>query len=179
MDFNSLKILANTNTDLKYDLIALSKFIFPNSNRILDIDSIIDYYEYLRNQHNDLNFLSSLEDKFEFFEEFFNKIITKYNLTKLIQDTKDSVLLVSYPDKFTVGLVYDKEKHEAPVVLFKTDSDFSEGVVSIAEANDIIVFEKPIVAKYLHSTIEIDSEITEDFYIDVANMFVKLNRSKE
>jgi len=178
MDFNRLKELASKNSTLKYDLLALYRFIWPNIADITDVNLAIEYFKGMyKESSNDFIYLTSVHEKFEFFEEFFPKIVNKHNLKTLFEDADSTNFIILYPNHYAVAIRYNKELDCAPIVIAKGDRQNALDIICTAHF-DTLIIEDHSLASSLFFNIDIGSEISEDFYVQIAEAIILTRKLK-
>ena len=100
---------------------------------------------------------------------------------RMMADVPRATLVNANPTHFAVALRYDREEHEAPMVIAKGQDLVALKIREIAEANDIPVFEDPPLARSIFAQASIGSIIPAVFYKAVAELIhaVYAKKSKE
>ncbi len=151
---------------------------------VLGIISIADFlfqrYEYLENLK-----ITVSEAKRERRDEEGDPLIRQrqrdraHELRKqrnMIQDVTDADIIVVNPTHFAVGLKYESEMNQAPVVIAKGTDHLAYLIRNIAKENGIHIEENPPLARALYNDVDIGQEIPETLYRVVSLIFAKLSR---
>lgn len=86
-------------------------------------------------------------------------------------------VVITNPTHFAVALKYDRGM-PAPICVAKGADAIAFKIREVAKANDVPVVENPPLARALHATVEIDSEIPVDHYQAVAEVIGYVMRLK-
>lgn len=89
---------------------------------------------------------------------------------RMMSQVPKADVIVTNPTHFAVALVYADGKMRAPKVLAKGSDLLAAQIRSIAQANNIAIYEAPPLARALYYTTEIDQEIPEPLYVAVAQV---------
>ncbi len=100
---------------------------------------------------------------------------------RMMQHVPEADVVIRNPTHFAVAIKYESEKHRAPVVIAKGADDLALRIVKVAEDAGVYITEDKPLARALFDTVDIDSEIPEDFYHAIAQVlaFVYSLKKKE
>lgn len=70
-----------------------------------------------------------------------------------------------------VAIFYDEEKNTAPVVVTKGKDEKALKIHSIAKSHKISIIKNPTLTYSLYENIAINTEISDNFYTEVAEVF--------
>lgn len=87
---------------------------------------------------------------------------------RMIKEVDNATLVIANPTHFAVAIRYRQGIDDVPVVLAKGQDLIALKIRSVAEGNDIPVFEDKPLARALYKVARIDKEIPAEFYIPVA-----------
>ena len=151
---------------------------------VLGIISIGDFlfqrYEYLENLKVTIS-----EAKRERRDEEGDPLIRQrqrdraYELRKqrnMIQDVAEADIVVVNPTHFAVGLKYESEMNQAPLLIAKGVDHLAYLIRNIAKEKGIHIEENPPLARALYNDVKIGQEIPETLYRVVSLIFAKLSR---
>lgn len=100
----------------------------------------------------------------------------------MLNDVKDSKFIVTNPTHYAVAIKYDENNTTLPPVIVAKGIDFlAQKIRTIGTDNDIPIIENPPLARALYSAIEVGQPISEDFYQNVVDLLIyveKLNSKK-
>ena len=92
------------------------------------------------------------------------------SMNRMMSEMEDADVVVTNPTHIAVALKYDLEEMEAPVLLAKGEGHVARRIKEKAKELDIIIREKPSLARALYSTTEIGQQIPVDLYEAVAEV---------
>jgi flagellar biosynthesis protein FlhB len=98
---------------------------------------------------------------------------------RMMASVPDATVVIANPTHFAVALKYERGMN-APVCVAKGMDAIALKIREVAEANGVPVVENPPLARALHATVEIDSEIPAEHYQAVAEVIgyvMRLNRA--
>lgn len=81
-----------------------------------------------------------------------------------------ATLVIANPTHFAIAMRYQRDKDAAPVVVAKGQDLVALKIREIAEANNIPVFEEPVLARSMYKQVSVDSMIPAQFYKAVAEL---------
>ncbi|KKM01747.1 hypothetical protein LCGC14_1791320, partial [marine sediment metagenome] len=89
---------------------------------------------------------------------------------RMMEAIPEADVVVSNPTHYAIALKYDVTKMNAPKVVAKGLDFIALKIIEIAREHNIPVVEDRILARILHNTVEIDSEIPPKLYQAVAKV---------
>lgn len=99
----------------------------------------------------------------------------------MIKAVPTADVVITNPTHFAVALLYDKTKHNAPVVVAKGMDNMALMIKKIAKENDIPIIENKSLAQSMYKMVDEGEEIPQEFVVAVVNIYVelmKLNKLK-
>ena len=97
---------------------------------------------------------------------------------RMMHDVPKADVVVRNPTHFAVALKYDQDKNNAPQVLAKGKDLIALRIVQIAEENDVMTIENPLLARSLYSMVDVGREIPAELYNAVAEVLTVVYREK-
>ncbi|TXH38031.1 MAG: flagellar biosynthesis protein FlhB [Rhodospirillaceae bacterium] len=100
---------------------------------------------------------------------------------RMMAEVPKSDVVVTNPTHYAVALKYDQNSMGAPRVTAKGTDKAALRIRELARENDVPVIENPPLARGLYASVEIDQEITPEFYKAVAEVIsyiMKLKRNR-
>jgi flagellar biosynthetic protein FlhB len=98
---------------------------------------------------------------------------------RMMAAVPDATVVITNPTHYAVALKYDRGMN-APICVAKGMDAIALKIREVAAANAVPVVENPPLARALHATVEIDSEVPAEHYQAVAEVIgyvMKLNRA--
>jgi flagellar biosynthesis protein FlhB len=98
---------------------------------------------------------------------------------RMMASVPDATVVITNPTHYAVALKYDRGMN-APVCVAKGMDAIALKIREVAQANGVPIVENPPLARALHGTVEIDSEIPAEHYQAVAEVIgyvMRLNRA--
>lgn len=89
---------------------------------------------------------------------------------RMMQDLPNADVVITNPTHLAVAIRYDKEAHEAPVVVAKGADYLAQKINDVARANAIEIVENKPLARMLYHNVEIGAEIPPELYQMVAEV---------
>lgn len=89
---------------------------------------------------------------------------------RMLQDVPAADVIVTNPTHFAVALRYDERRARAPVVVAKGTDLIAARIREIAGEHGITIVEAPPLARALHRSVDIGSEIPATLYAAVAQV---------
>ncbi len=89
---------------------------------------------------------------------------------RMMQDLPNADVVITNPTHLAVAIRYDKEAHEAPVVVAKGADYLAQKIKDVARANAIEIVENKPLARMLYHNVEIGAEIPPELYQMVAEV---------
>ena len=91
---------------------------------------------------------------------------------RMMQQVPGADVVIRNPTHVSVALRYKPERDSAPVMVAKGLDELALRIVKVAEENQVAVVENVPLARSLYAAIDLDREITPDFYGPVAEILV-------
>ncbi len=98
--------------------------------------------------------------------------------TKAKQAVQGADVVITNPTHYAVALKYDEEKMHAPVLVAKGSDFMAQQIKKIAREAGVSVIESPPLARFLYGTVKIGHEIPEEAYKAVAEILVRVYKTK-
>ncbi|KFB09206.1 flagellar biosynthesis protein FlhB [Nitratireductor basaltis] len=89
---------------------------------------------------------------------------------RMMSSVPQATLVIANPTHFAIAMRYQRDKDAAPVVVAKGQDLVALKIREIAEANNIPVFEEPVLARSMYKQVSVDSMIPAQFYKAVAEL---------
>ena len=89
---------------------------------------------------------------------------------RMMQDLPNADVVITDPTHLAVAIRYDKEAHEAPVVVAKGADYLAQKIKDVARANAVEIVENKPLARMLYHNVEIGAEIPPELYQMVAEV---------
>lgn len=89
---------------------------------------------------------------------------------RMMQDLPHADVVITNPTHLAVAIRYDKEAHEAPVVVAKGADYLAQKIKDVARANAVEIVENKPLARMLYHNVEIGAEIPPELYQMVAEV---------
>ena len=89
---------------------------------------------------------------------------------RMMQDLPNADVVITNPTHLAVAIRYDKEAHEAPVVVAKGADYLAQKIKDVARANAVEIVENKPLARMLYHNVEIGAEIPPELYQMVAEV---------
>ena len=89
---------------------------------------------------------------------------------RMMQDLPNADVVITNPTHLAVAIRYDKEAHEAPVVVAKGADYLAQKIKDVARANAVEIVENKPLARMLYHNVEIGAEISPELYQMVAEV---------
>ncbi|MBO5484155.1 MAG: flagellar biosynthesis protein FlhB [Lachnospiraceae bacterium] len=89
---------------------------------------------------------------------------------RMMQELPKADVVITNPTHLAVAILYDKEKHQAPVVIAKGADFLAQKIKDVARENTIEIVENKPLARMLYHNVEIGSEIPPELYQMVAEV---------
>ncbi|SDL74274.1 flagellar biosynthesis protein FlhB [Halarsenatibacter silvermanii] len=100
------------------------------------------------------------------------------SVNRMMSDMEEADVVVTNPVHVAVALKFDLEEMEAPIVVAKGEGHLAQRIKEKAEELDIIIEEKPSLARALNSTTEIGEQIPVELYEAVAEILAFVFREE-
>ena len=102
----------------------------------------------------------------------------KFAMSRMMQQVPSADVVIKNPTHYAVALKYEIEKDLAPVLIAKGMDEVALRIIKIAEEHDIYITENQPLAQALFASVELNREITSDFYDTVAEILAMLYKIK-
>ncbi len=89
---------------------------------------------------------------------------------RMMQELPKADVVITNPTHLAVAILYDKEKHQAPVVIAKGADYLAQKIKDVARENTIEIVENKPLARMLYHNVEIGAEIPQELYQMVAEV---------
>lgn len=99
--------------------------------------------------------------------------------SRMMQAVPEADVIIRNPTHYAVAVKYEPEKHGAPVVLAKGADLLAMKIIEIAKENNIAMVENKPLARGLYESVELEHEIPEEFYKEVAEVIAFVYRVRE
>ncbi len=94
----------------------------------------------------------------------------KMAMQRMMQQVPTADVIVRNPTHFAIALKYDIEKNSAPVVVAKGQDYAALKIIEIAEQHNIPMTENRPLARALFSTVEVNREVPQEYYLILAEI---------
>ena len=89
---------------------------------------------------------------------------------RMMQSVPQADVVITNPTHFAVAIKYDKNEHEAPIVLAKGADYLARKIKDVAAENSIEIVENKPLARMLYHNVDIGAEIPPELYQMVAEV---------
>lgn len=89
---------------------------------------------------------------------------------RMMQSVPQADVVITNPTHFAVAIKYDKNEHEAPIVLAKGADYLAHKIKDVAAENSIEIVENKPLARMLYHNVDIGAEIPPELYQMVAEV---------
>ena len=89
---------------------------------------------------------------------------------RMMSDIPEADVVITNPTHLAVGLKYDRDSNEAPIVVAKGADFLAERIKEIARENHVEIVENKPLARMLYHNVDIGSEIPPELYQLVAEI---------
>ncbi len=103
----------------------------------------------------------------------------KMAMSRMMQAVPTADVVVKNPTHFAVALKYDMNKGGAPIVVAKGQDEVALRIIKVAEENGVYVVENRPLARALYSSVELNQEISADYYGAIAEILVYVYKLKK
>jgi flagellar biosynthetic protein FlhB len=104
---------------------------------------------------------------------------------RMMQAVQEADVIITNPTHYAIGLSYDEDKHQAPVVVTKGKDHLAQKLKEKARELNITMVENKPLAQSLYIYCDVGEEVPEDLYQAVAeilayvyNLKKKMGRSR-
>lgn len=101
------------------------------------------------------------------------------SMNRMISSVEDADVVITNPTHIAVGLKFDLESMEAPVVLAKGEGFIAKRIKEVAAEFNIEIVENKPLARALNASAEIGDEIPADLYQAVAEVLAYIYRDSK
>ena len=102
----------------------------------------------------------------------------KFSMSRMMQAVPTADVVIKNPTHYAVALKYDIMKDVAPILVAKGQDEVALRILKTAEENDVYVTENKELAQALYAGVELNREITAEFYDVVAEVLALLYKLK-
>jgi len=102
----------------------------------------------------------------------------KMAMSRMMQAVPTADVVIKNPTHFAIALRYDIMMDMAPVVIAKGMDELAQRIVRVAEENGVFVTEEKELARALYASVELNREISAEFYDVVAEILALLYKLK-
>lgn len=96
-------------------------------------------------------------------------------IAKSLRDVKGADIIITNPEHFAVALRYDANKMLAPKIVSRGAGGMAQRIKRIAFTFGVITVREPALARQLFYKGRLSSEIPDDFYQPVADLYLRYN----
>ena len=105
--------------------------------------------------------------------------IMRTRLRKLmLARVKVADVVITNPTHVAIALVYDRNNHNAPIVVAKGLDFLALKIREIAQENNVPIVEQPPLARAIYYTVDVDQEIPENLFKAVAQVLAYIYNLK-
>lgn len=97
-------------------------------------------------------------------------------LRRMMKAVPDANVVLVNPTHYAVALKYDPETMAAPVVVAKGKDHVCEKIKEIARTYGVPIVRRPVLARNLYASVELDKPIPEKLYVAVAEVLALVHR---
>jgi flagellar biosynthetic protein FlhB len=145
---------------------------------IIIIFAIIDFY-FTRHHYMKSLRMSKQDIKDEFknmdgdpqVKARIRRIQMQMSQKRMMSEVPEADVVITNPTHYAIAMKYDKQVHNAPMIVAKGIDFLAIKIKDIARENKIPIIENPSLARALYDQIEIDQQIPEEFYKAIAEIF--------
>ena len=174
-------ILAMMDKNLQYALASmfeLTMYFLLTILLIIIIFAIIDffftrhyYFKQLKMSKQDIKDEYKQIEGDPLVKQRIRQIQRKMAQQTMMKDTAEADVVITNPTHYSVALKYDNKKTNAPLVVAKGIDFLALKIREIARENKIRIIEDPALARALYDQVEVSSEIPDEFYKAIADIF--------
>jgi flagellar biosynthetic protein FlhB len=184
MDFLSVLLTGEMGLKSALKVLAISSVkIFLVVGLILFSLSIYDYF-YQKEQFEDSIKMTPSEAKQEMKESEGDKtllnrrrqMVRDFIRRGMLQRVPKADLVIVNPTHYSIALVYDPNKHLAPIVTAKGVDELALVMRRIAKKNNVPIVEDRVQARLLYDEVEVDEEIPAKFFRAISIIISKLDK---
>lgn len=102
-------------------------------------------------------------------------------MSRMMQAVPSADVVIKNPTHYAVALKYDIQKDSAPILVAKGQDEIALRIIKTAEENKVSVIENKPLARSIYASTEINGEIPEEHYGEIAEILVyiyKLNNKE-
>jgi len=103
----------------------------------------------------------------------------KFAMSRMMQQVPTADVVIKNPTHYAVALRYDLEKDIAPVLIAKGVDEVALRIVKVAEEHGVYITENVPLAQALYAMVDLNKEISADFYDTVAEILALLYKLKK
>lgn len=98
---------------------------------------------------------------------------------RMMQNIPQADVVVTNPTHYAVALRYDNTKEQAPRIMAKGIDFLAQRIKEIAREHSIPIVENPPLARSLYKEIDIDKEISPEFYQAVIEVLIHIQQTNQ
>ena len=102
----------------------------------------------------------------------------KFAMSRMMQAVPTADVVIKNPTHYAVALRYDIMKDMAPILVAKGQDELALRIIKVAEDNGVYTTEEKELARALYSGVELNMEISAEFYDMVAEILALLYKMK-
>ena len=102
----------------------------------------------------------------------------KFSMSRMMQSVPTADVVIKNPTHYAVALKYDIIKDMAPILVAKGQDELALRILKVAEENEVYITENQELARALYASVDINREITAEFYDSVAEVLAILYKLK-
>ncbi|MCL1808178.1 MAG: flagellar biosynthesis protein FlhB [Clostridiales bacterium] len=100
----------------------------------------------------------------------------KFAMSRMMQAVPTADVVIKNPTHYAVALKYDMEQDMAPVLVAKGQDEMALMIIKVAEEHNVFITENKPLAQALYASIDLNREISAEFYDTVAEILALLYR---
>ncbi|MCL1983280.1 MAG: flagellar biosynthesis protein FlhB [Clostridiales bacterium] len=100
----------------------------------------------------------------------------KFAMSRMMQAVPTADVIIKNPSHYAVALRYDIDRDMAPVLVAKGQDEMALRIIRIAEEHNIFITENKPLARALYDSVDLNREISAEFYDTVAEILALLYR---
>ena len=102
----------------------------------------------------------------------------KFAMSRMMQAVPTADVVIKNPTHYAAALKYDIVKDMAPVLVAKGQDDMALRIIKVAEENGVFITENRELARALYVSVDLNREISAEFYDTVAEILALLYKMK-
>ncbi len=89
---------------------------------------------------------------------------------RMMQAVPKADVIITNPTHYAVAILYDAQKHDAPIVVAKGEDYLAFKIKEIAKENDVEIVENKPLARMLYANVDVDQAVPPELYQAVAEV---------